>query len=89
MQQRFLARVDVLCLDKTGTLTQGDLKLSEIKVIGDTDKLEVDRALAALVHNLPSKNPTQKAILDKYKEYDQNLKCIDKIPFSSKRKWGD
>ncbi|MDU7442009.1 MAG: HAD-IC family P-type ATPase, partial [Clostridium sp.] len=25
---------------------------------------------------------------DKYKEYDQNLKCIDKIPFSSKRKWG-
>lgn len=83
-----LARVDVLCLDKTGTLTQGDLKLSEIKVIGDTDKLEVDRALAALVHNLPSKNPTQKAILDKYKEYDQNLKCIDKIPFSSKRKWG-
>lgn len=83
-----LARVDVLCLDKTGTLTQGDLKLSEIKVIGDTDKLEVDRALAALVHNLPSKNPTQKAILDKYKEYDQNLKCIDKILFSSKRKWG-
>lgn len=83
-----LARVDVLCLDKTGTLTQGDLKLSEIKVIGDTDKLEVDRALATLVHNLPSKNPTQKAILDKYKEYDQNLKCIDKIPFSSKRKWG-
>ena len=83
-----LARVDVLCLDKTGTLTQGDLKLSEVRVIGDTDKLEVDRALAALVHNLPSKNPTQKAILDKYKEYDQNLKCIDKIPFSSKRKWG-
>lgn len=83
-----LARVDVLCLDKTGTLTQGDLKLSEIKVIGDTDKLEVDRALAALVNNLPSKNPTQKAILDKYKEYDENLKCIDKIPFSSKRKWG-
>lgn len=83
-----LARVDVLCLDKTGTLTQGDLKLSEVRVIGDTNKLEVDRALAALVHNLPSKNPTQKAILDKYKEYDQNLKCIDKIPFSSKRKWG-
>ncbi|MBZ0314418.1 cation-translocating P-type ATPase [Clostridium butyricum] len=83
-----LARVDVLCLDKTGTLTQGDLKLSEVRAIGDTDKLEVDRALAALVHNLPSKNPTQKAILDKYKEYDQNLKCIDKIPFSSKRKWG-
>lgn len=83
-----LARVDVLCLDKTGTLTRGDLKLSEIKVIGENDKCEIDRVLGAIVHNLPSKNPTQKAILDKYKEYDKDLECIKKIPFSSKRKWG-
>ncbi|WP_293977368.1 cation-translocating P-type ATPase [uncultured Clostridium sp.] len=83
-----LARVDVLCLDKTGTLTRGDLKLSEVKIIGDNDKAEIDRALGALVHNLPSNNPTQKAILDKYKESDKDLKCIKKVPFSSKRKWG-
>ena len=83
-----LARVDVLCLDKTGTLTQGDLKLSEVKLIGNRDKAEIDKVLAALVHNLPSKNPTQKAILDNYQEYDESLNCIYKIPFSSKRKWG-
>lgn len=83
-----LARVDVLCLDKTGTLTRGDLKLSEVKLIGERDKSEIDRVLSGLVHNLPSKNPTQKAILDKYKEYDKDLECIEKIPFSSKRKWG-
>lgn len=83
-----LARVDVLCLDKTGTLTQGDLKLSEVKIMGNRDKAEIDKALAALVHNLPSKNPTQKAILDNYQEYDESLNCIYKIPFSSKRKWG-
>ena len=83
-----LARIDVLCIDKTGTLTQGDLKLSDVKLISNVDKIEIDNVLAALVHNLPSKNQTQKAILDKYKEYDKNLKCIEKIPFSSKRKWG-
>lgn len=82
-----LARVDVLCLDKTGTLTRGDLKLSEVKIIGKNDKSEIDRVLGAIVHNLPSKNPTQKAILDKYEEYDEGLECIKKIPFSSKRKW--
>ncbi len=82
-----LARVDVLCLDKTGTLTQGDLKLSEVKNIGNRDMKEIDNILSALIHNIPCNNPTQKAILAKYVEYDKNIKCTDKIAFSSKRKW--
>jgi cation-transporting ATPase E len=82
-----LARVDVLCLDKTGTLTQGDLRLSEVKNIGSRDSGEIDKILAALINNLPSNNPTQKAILSKYEKYDQSIKCTDKIAFSSKRKW--
>jgi cation-transporting ATPase E len=82
-----LARVDVLCLDKTGTLTQGDLRLAEVRNIGCKKSEEIDNILSALIHNLPSNNPTQKAILDKYKEYDESIKCIDKIAFSSKRKW--
>ncbi|NME83893.1 HAD-IC family P-type ATPase [Clostridium sp. SM-530-WT-3G] len=82
-----LARVDVLCLDKTGTLTQGDLKLAEIKNFGVKSDEEVGKVLALLVNNLPSNNPTQKAILDKYYSYDKNIKCVNKIPFSSKRKW--
>lgn len=82
-----LARVDVLCLDKTGTLTRGDLRLSEVKNIGSRGLEEIDKILAAVVNNVPSNNPTQKAILSKYDEYDQSIKCIDKIAFSSKRKW--
>lgn len=82
-----LARVDVLCLDKTGTLTEGKLSLSEVKNIGTRDYSEINTIIAALVHNLPSSNPTQQAILDKYLEYDKDIKCIHKIPFSSKRKW--
>lgn len=82
-----LARVDVLCLDKTGTITQGDLRLAEVKNIGCRDTKEIDNILAAVINNLPSNNPTQKAILEKYKEYDESMKCTDKIAFSSKRKW--
>ncbi|WP_315073837.1 cation-translocating P-type ATPase [uncultured Clostridium sp.] len=82
-----LARVDVLCLDKTGTITQGDLRLAEVKNIGSRASEEIDDILAVLINNLPSNNPTQKAILQKYKEYDKSIKCTDKIAFSSKRKW--
>lgn len=82
-----LARVDVMCLDKTGTLTQGDLRLSEIKNFGIESNEKIDQVLSLLVHNLPSNNPTQKAILEKYDSYDQNITCTNKIPFSSKRKW--
>ena len=82
-----LARVDVLCLDKTGTLTRGDLRLAEIKNIGCESDSKIERVLSSMIHELPSNNPTQKAILDKYKDYDSTLKCVEKIAFSSKRKW--
>ena len=68
-------------------MTQGDLILSEVKNIGSRDSEEIDNILSALINNLPSNNPTQKAILAKYKEYDKSIKCTDKIAFSSKRKW--
>lgn len=83
-----LARVDVICLDKTGTITEGKLKLAETKNIGARSDEEVNEILELMAHNLPSNNPTQKAILDKYPHYNSEIKCINKIPFSSKRKWG-
>lgn len=83
-----LARVDVLCLDKTGTITQGNLKLSDIRNIGNRSNKEIEEILSILIHNLPSNNPTQKAILDKYPSYNNKVKCLKKVVFSSKRKWG-
>lgn len=82
-----LARVDVLCVDKTGTITEGSLKLKEIKVLNNSKKSEVDYVLAAISHNLPSENPTQKAILDYYIE-SPDVNVVEKVPFSSRRKWG-
>lgn len=82
-----LARVDVLCVDKTGTITEGKLNLKEIKAIENKDINEIDNVLSAIAYNLPSKNPTQKAILDYYKE-SPKVDIIEKVPFSSRRKWG-
>ncbi len=82
-----LARVDVLCVDKTGTITEGALKLIDVKSVSNYDNKYIDDILASISHNLPSKNPTQQAILDKYKE-DSNIEIVEKVPFSSKRKWG-
>lgn len=82
-----LARVDVLCVDKTGTITEGRLKLSDVKIIGDNSKEDIDKILSSIANNLPSKNPTQQAILDVYNK-DSNLNIKEKVPFSSKRKWG-
>ncbi|AOR24793.1 HAD-IC family P-type ATPase [Clostridium taeniosporum] len=83
-----LARVDVLCLDKTGTLTEGNLKLVDIKNISNIKSQEIDKVLSALTYNLPSNNATQKAIVERYKDFNTEIKCTDKIVFSSKRKWG-
>lgn len=82
-----LARVDTLCLDKTGTITEGVLKLVDVDIIGEFDKKVVDEVIAAIAHNLPSKNPTQEAILEGYKE-QSSFEVVEKKPFSSGRKWG-
>lgn len=82
-----LARVDVLCVDKTGTITEGTLKLIDVLNLSDYKNKEIDDILASIAHNLPSKNPTQQAVLDKYTK-DSNIEIVEKIPFSSKRKWG-
>lgn len=83
-----LARVDVLCVDKTGTITEGKLNLVGVEDLSkEYSKEEIDEILATVAHELPSKNPTQQAILDKYEE-KPNFEILEKMPFSSKRKWG-
>lgn len=81
-----LARVDVLCLDKTGTITEGNLKLAEIELTGDKDQMRIDDALAVLTRTLPAANPTQMAIYDYYQDAPA-WDVTDTVAFSSARKW--
>ncbi len=81
-----LARVDVLCLDKTGTITEGTMELDGIIPAGNHSKEEIDHGLAALSANLKDSNPTFDAVKA---EYGNSSKLIADYcaPFSSARKW--
>ncbi|MFJ2034237.1 HAD-IC family P-type ATPase [Streptosporangium sp. NPDC087985] len=79
-----LARVDVLCLDKTGTLTAGGMSLDEVRPL--RDDLPVHEALSALAHLDPDPNPTAQAIQTAHPEAP-GWTTVVKVPFSSARKW--
>ncbi|MEV4166643.1 HAD-IC family P-type ATPase [Nonomuraea dietziae] len=79
-----LARVDVLCLDKTGTLTAGGMELGE--VIRLRDDAPIDDALGALAHVDSHPNATAQAIQAGYAS-PPGWTATELVPFSSARKW--
>lgn len=78
-----LARVNVLCLDKTGTLTEGILEVTDIRMLSN---FNIDNVMSTLAHAFPSNNPTQVALMNKYPK-NSNIEVKKVIPFSSSRKW--
>ena len=78
-----LARVDVLCLDKTGTLTDGGLSVADVEVLSDHEQL--DEALGALAAMDQASNATAAALAQRYPNPDWTLSSP--VPFSSSRKW--
>ena len=81
-----LARVDVLCVDKTGTITEGSLALADVHAIGNADRAQIDLALAALAQLDPDPNATSRALQNAYKE-PTTWTATGRVPFSSARKW--
>ncbi len=57
-----LARVDVLCLDKTGTITTGDMSLEKIIPLGDADEAECREALSRFLGADERLSPTMRAL---------------------------
>ncbi|WP_025273746.1 HAD-IC family P-type ATPase [Haloglycomyces albus] len=85
-----LARTSVLCLDKTGTLTEGGMDVEKIRPVGEGSDVDVETALAALSHSDDSPNPTMTAVaeyLESNDVPDPAWRVIDTMPFSSARKW--
>ncbi|WP_183139898.1 cation-translocating P-type ATPase [Streptococcus salivarius] len=84
-----LARVDVLCLDKTGTITQGKMTVKGLKLLSERfTKEELERLLAAYMQHSKDKNATAQAIRNAYEGLEHHYQVGDVIPFSSDRKWG-
>lgn len=82
-----LARVDVLCLDKTGTITDGEMKVCEkIDAYGMPPQF-VQEMLEEYLGGSEDNNATIRALRAKYNS-TQQWKIEHRIPFSSRRKWG-
>lgn len=79
-----LARVNTLLLDKTGTITSGQMKLKEIVNLAKADDQLVRAVLATMASRGAS--PTNRAIVDGLGD-TQPLAIADEIPFNSSRKW--
>ena len=80
-----LARVDVVCLDKTGTLTEGDVVFDRVEVLPGCDESTVRSALGALAND-KNANATLRAIGAEFPP-PEGWTRTGAIPFSSARKW--
>ena len=81
-----LARVDVICLDKTGTITEGAMELTDVICYKDISKKDIDEVLCNFSYAFDNSNATMDAIREKYP--DKGIWSVkDKIEFSSSRKF--
>ncbi|MFD9131322.1 HAD-IC family P-type ATPase [Streptomyces bottropensis] len=81
-----LARVDTVCLDKTGTLTEGGMDVTELRPLGGADEAYVRKVLGALGESDPRPNASLQAVIDAYPDSD-GWRCTESLPFSSARKY--
>jgi len=80
-----LARADVLCLDKTGTITDGTMKVLNVFCIKQTNE-EIKKIMSSILSATKSNNQTQIA-LQNYFQSKNTIKAKDVINFSSERKF--
>ena len=80
-----LARVDAICLDKTGTLTEGRMKLKKLIETGNYSHDDLERYLKQYALSSDDNNQTMNALKDAYSGEGSFVK--EKIAFSSARKY--
>ncbi|MFF0539294.1 cation-translocating P-type ATPase [Streptomyces coelicoflavus] len=84
-----LARVDTVCLDKTGTLTEGGMDVTGLRLLGGADEGYVRTVLGALGQADPRPNASLQAIIDTYPADGAAgaWRSTGSLPFSSARKY--
>ena len=80
-----LARTNVLCLDKTGTLTNGSMSVKDVVLIGKKTDKDVDKIVSSMVNSFHDANHTAIALKSYFGK--PTYTCEKSIPFSSERKF--
>lgn len=82
-----LAHIDTLCLDKTGTITEGRMKVDNVKIYNEKCMPHtMQKMMVAFVNEMSDNNATFMALKDYYKGEDK-FEIEDNMAFSSERKW--
>jgi cation-transporting P-type ATPase E len=82
-----LASVDIVCTDKTGTLTEPTLRVVGVVPAGGKDQASVARELTSYAASSPSRNLTLEAIADAHLADVGRRRVLAQVPFSSRRRW--
>ena len=80
-----LAAVDTICVDKTGTLTDGTLDLVSVEVADKTQPAVAHEALGRFAHSAGERNRTLQTIAERYPGTPERV--VAEVPFSSVWKW--
>ncbi len=81
-----LARVDVLCLDKTGTITDGSMEVNNvIEIKGFESDYSIGEIIGSMLTATGDNNQTALALANKF-GYNKTLNAKAVMPFSSQRK---
>src|ERR1700742_978405 len=80
-----LASVDTICVDKTGTLTQGELRLRAVEFAEDVDPAVGAAVLGRFAASAGNRNQTLEAIAERYPGDPGSVSADG--PFSSESKW--
>lgn len=81
-----LARCDVLCLDKTGTLTQGQMRVESLVLLDGGDEALVSKLIGTYLAHTEDNNATYRALKDYFKGAG-SFPATGGVAFSSERKW--
>ena len=81
-----LAHVDTLCLDKTGTITNGKMKVEKVENLSTQPSQQFLDYFGSYLHYSDDNNATYQAICEDFTLNDHHLPS-QKVAFSSQRKW--
>ncbi len=80
-----LASVDVICVDKTGTLTESALRVTGVEPVEGVEEEDIGACLGRYAASATTRNGTLKALADAFTAVPEQARS--EVPFSSRRRW--